>query len=653
MNKRKRNDSDTKSSKRYKKDKIDPNNYDYKIDDTWVPISKTRNGSLKDYCLDWFDMYNIKNIDDKPVKKSFKSEHKDEKDSFLSFILSKGSEFEKYIINILKNKFPNDFIQIAESYEAKDISKYKDTLLAMKENIPIIYQGILHNTQNKTYGSVDLIIRTDYLRKIFNHFPTIEEEDNDKKEINDEKIENIYDFSSFKYKYCVIDIKWSQLHFNADGLTLRNTANVKPFKTQIILYNIALGEAFNRIYSNEGLKDNIKYPNYCYLLGKSWILERTVNKKKEISFSNNPFDKLGIVDISDNDNKYIETINDILEWYRKLNLHGHKWSVNPPSNKYLYPNMSNTLDGLYHKLKMEIANKFFEITNIWQCGVNHRENAMNQNFFSWKHKDVDAKLLGINGKYTQNLVDKILQVNRGEYKDIIYPKKFKNNDGNWKFTKIKLYIDIETIPGIFFNDEKNDEKNNEREFRDIIFMIGLGIRQNDEYKVEKFILEDLTIEKRKEMMNKFLQRLKDFTSTPHGKDINKVPLFHYGHYDKNIYNKTCDFLNIKYSSAKEGFKFIDLNKILKQESFVIKGALNYSLKSIIKAMNINGLTDLDYSNENDLNIKITRGEDCMYQAWKYYTKDRNENIMKLIDLYNDIDCKGLDELMMKIMMKRK
>jgi predicted RecB family nuclease len=150
------------------------------------------------------------------------------------------------------------------------------------------------------------------------------------------------------------------------------------------------------------------------------------------------------------------------------------------------------------------------------------------------------------------------------------------------------------------------------------------------------------------MINKFLNRLKDFTSHGKQKDFNKYPLFHYGHYDKNIFNKTCNFLDIKCK-----LKFIDLNTILKQESFVIKGALNYGLKSIIKAMNINGLTDLDYSNESDLNIKITRGEDCMYQAWKYYTKDKNENIMKMINQYNDIDCKGLDELMMKIMMKRK
>jgi len=53
---------------------------------------------------------------------------------------------------------------------------------------------------------------------------------------------------------------------------------------------------------------------------------------------------------------------------------GHKWSINPHSNKYLYPNMSNTLDGQYRRLKAEIADKYFvsistvrtHIVNIYQ-----------------------------------------------------------------------------------------------------------------------------------------------------------------------------------------------------------------------------------------------------------------------------------------------
>src|SRR5579875_2651141 len=109
--KRKNNSNIITITKKHKPNEFDPNDYNYKIDNTWVPISKTRNGSLKDYCLDWFDMYNIKDINDKPIKeaeKKYTSKTKD--DSFLSFILSKGNEFEQKIIEILKNKFSNDFI---------------------------------------------------------------------------------------------------------------------------------------------------------------------------------------------------------------------------------------------------------------------------------------------------------------------------------------------------------------------------------------------------------------------------------------------------------------------------------------------------------------------------------------------------------------
>ena len=99
--------------------------------------------------------------------------------------------------------------------------------------------------------------------------------------------------------------------------TIRNTLNVKPFKTQIILYNMALGEAFHRI----GFQDNENYPNYCYILGKSWLMERTINKEKVVYTAEDPFDYLGVIDIEDNDRSYIHTVNEALIWYRKLVSH--------------------------------------------------------------------------------------------------------------------------------------------------------------------------------------------------------------------------------------------------------------------------------------------------------------------------------------------
>src|SRR4051812_26561092 len=44
----------------------------YTIDEQWMAISKSRNASLQDYCLDYFKMYNISDIDDVPERKEKK-----------------------------------------------------------------------------------------------------------------------------------------------------------------------------------------------------------------------------------------------------------------------------------------------------------------------------------------------------------------------------------------------------------------------------------------------------------------------------------------------------------------------------------------------------------------------------------------------------
>ena len=638
MSKRMRSDDfkEEQKSKKYKSDdKI--NDFNYIIDDKWVAISKTRNASLKDYCMDWFDMYNIKDINDKPIKKSTRTNNKEAKETFLSFLFSKGNEFENKIVNILKDKFPNDFIQIANSYEAKQISKYKDTISAMKKNIPIIYQGVLHNSINKTYGCPDLIVKIDFLKNIFTNVPQIDDEN--------------------KYKYCIIDIKWSQIHFNSNMITIRNSLNVKPFKTQIILYNMALGEAF---YHAE-FQENKQYPTYCYVLGKGWLMERTLNKKKIINISDDPFNRLGVIDIEDNDKDYLQVIEDALIWYRKLTADGHKWSINPPSNNYLYPNMSNTLDYQYHKLKLDIAEKFHEITHIWKCGVSHRENAINNNINSWNDKNLTTEVLGITGDYTKKIVNKILEVNRNECKDVIYPNKFKDNSANWKNTKVKLYIDFETINSIFFEEKKEEKKEekdkrvySERVYKDILFMIGLVVRNEKNIKMEKFILEDLTLEKRKDLVLNFIKKINEIATENELKE-KTVPLFHYGSFEDYTFYKTCKQLNIDIKKESQyKFKFVDLSNILRKETFSIKGALNYSLKTIIKAMNKNELTDLNYNREEkEDNLKIVSADDAMFYAWKYYTKDKEDYIITAIDKYNTIDCLALDEIMMKIMMKRK
>merc|ERR1711871_499778 len=86
--------------------------------------------------------------------------------SFVDFLLTGGILFENKIFDKLKQKYNNNIVTIADSIEARNIEKFKDTINEMKKGNPLIYQGILHNKKNKTFGSADLLVRSDWLNKI-------------------------------------------------------------------------------------------------------------------------------------------------------------------------------------------------------------------------------------------------------------------------------------------------------------------------------------------------------------------------------------------------------------------------------------------------------------------------------------------------------
>ena len=69
----------------------------------------------------------------------------------------------------------------------------------MKEGKPIIYQGVLHNKKNKTYGCPDFLIRSDWADKIFEASNIISP---DKVCIKASKLNG-------NYHYVVVDAKWS------------------------------------------------------------------------------------------------------------------------------------------------------------------------------------------------------------------------------------------------------------------------------------------------------------------------------------------------------------------------------------------------------------------------------------------------------------
>lgn len=82
---------------------------------------------------------------------------------YLGMLFNKGISFEDKILNHLKSSYPNDFKQVAFTYEdSKSDEKISETISHVLSGTSIIVQAVLKNDSNKTYGVVDLLVRSDW-----------------------------------------------------------------------------------------------------------------------------------------------------------------------------------------------------------------------------------------------------------------------------------------------------------------------------------------------------------------------------------------------------------------------------------------------------------------------------------------------------------
>jgi len=205
-------------------------------------------------------------------------------------ILLEGIEFEKKIIEEIKENNKNDFVQIGESSNINDVSKFKLTIEEIARGCPIIYQPVLYDYDRNIYCCPDLIVRSDFVNNICPGFI----------------VKNHSCFFSQKWHYIVIDIKNKKLKLNVDMRTIRNDLIMKMNKAQIYICNEILG----KIQDYE--------PSNGYILGNGW----TVESKNKVYSNTNPFNKLGLIDFYNKDKHIKDMIIDvytIIDKYKDVN----------------------------------------------------------------------------------------------------------------------------------------------------------------------------------------------------------------------------------------------------------------------------------------------------------------------------------------------
>ena len=576
----------------------------------WVSGSSVRAYLLKDPILDWLNEHSQYVANKYPqytelINKAVNREP--DELNFTEFIMKKGRLFEEKVDDLIKDKFQNDFIDIKGNHDTvASIDKFEETKKAIADNIPIIISGVLHNHSNKTYGVPDLIVRSDYLSKMFSEPPLLDE--------------------SLGIHYVICDVKWTTLKLTCDARHLLNSGAIPAYKSQVFIYTDALSKI-------------TKTSPCAYILGRRWSYTSEGRKYKGTSC----FEKLGVIDFADRDFIYTGLTTVAIDWVKDCRKNGDKWTINQISlGVDLRPNLCNAYDYPWTKVKQAIAEDSHDITQLWMCGPKQREVALINGVTNWLDPRCTLEALGIKSPVKSNVVGKMLEINQST------TSKFEVKTTNTSLNKNppRFFVDFETINDVILDDFSDLPHSYPR---NIIFQIGVyRYSQSEGAKYFVFNVNELTEAEEKRICQEFWTFLKRTTS-------NTPRVCHWSHAEETSWRKACEkhhlYLDIEW---------IDVLKIFKEQPIVMKGVFDFSLKSVANAMHKAGLIEAQWDSvclsgtEAMLAVFLAQQEINELKEKSPQMNLTLSNSPRLRDLerYNKIDCQSLYEIVQHLIAGR-
>lgn len=607
--------------------------------DYMVSATKTKNYLMDDPFCDFLDMYYVDACGTKP---------KDNPPSFLSALFAKGILFENTIIEALAKKYKKNFVVVnTEGAQGNNEANFKKTKENMYSGTPIISQGVLFNNKNNTFGCADLIVRSDFINKLVTH-----------KVLTPEQI-NIKAPALNKYHYRVIDIKWTTLPLRAKHDTLRKDGFMHAYKGQLAIYNCALGDIQGYV------------PNQAYILGKGWKRDTKEARENPDTNRGDCFDKLGVIDYDGIDQGVIEETKEAIDWIRELKEKGGKWSfTDPPEEKHkcMFPNM-RVDNAVYNKIKKEIALETKEVTLVCHVGKKQRDELHSRGIYTYTDPNCNALNMGItSNNEIHEKIDNICSINRdpdhdflpeivandsdGDYEDengvVIDDEEKKRvcRPSNWqKVYQTDMFFDFETLNTDFITN-KMDISNSHKNIYEMIFMIGVGYIENEKWCYKVFTVGAMDMDADKKCMDEFTQFVTDKADEIDPEHKYPRRLFHWTNAEIKCFNNIQLQYQNRWGGWQKSVMFVDMYKVFLKEGIAIKGAFDYSLKSIGKALYTLGKIDVAWPDS-----AITDGRNAAYEAARYYANKikgklsvGDKELFNDIIKYNEIDCRMIYEI---------
>jgi hypothetical protein len=602
----------------------------------WVSASSTRNYMLRDPLCDWLKHHYTSFITKNPsqTKEVLKavSDNKSP-NSFTEFIMEQGCVFESHVIKLIYKKFGNDMlVDIGGELNPKSPEKVQETIDAMNKGIPFIHSGLLHNSNDQTFGIPDLLVRSDWI----NDLVLIKPLNIEQASISAPKLTDIHHPNkSPKYHYLVVDIKFSTLYLRSDSLHILNCGSFPAYKAQLYIYNQALANI-------QGYD-----PKKAYILGRKW----KYSVKGETYKGTSCFDRLGTIDYEEVDKDYVEKTGKAVEWIREVKSDAaRQWNVTqtPLTRPELYPNMCNSHDYPWGNIKKRIAVRIKELTSVWMVGTKHRQKAHEQGIYEWTDPKCTSKTLGVNGGFTSKIITKILEMNQPrsnkQKNEIVSPKIIENDFKGWqKANTLEFYVDFETL-----NDVLTDFKDlPEVKATSLIFMIGVGYMEpmTEKWVYKNFTIKSLSLREEERICREFSEYIRSESSFY---DVEDPLCVHWSHAEDTFWDGAIE-RHPDHSDSWESceWEWFDLLHVFKEEPIIIKDCLTFKLKDVACTLQKHGLINTSWDGDSS----CLDGQGAMVGAWRAHKESQIRQVpldtmpqIKEIAKYNEVDVKVLYEI---------
>jgi hypothetical protein len=577
--------------------------------DAWVSAGRTRNFLAGDPLLDWLHRYGDAN----GFARDDELEGYDPRTDFLAFIFERGRLFEDGVVRLIADHFAVTRIA-TEPEDARSLEAATATVEAMHAGSPVIAQAVLRNPETRTYGVADLLVRSDVLNELVPRtLRAIAARD------------SAPALGDVPWHYRVVDIKFHT--FSLDAERLVRSYDELAYMAQVWVYNEALGRL-------QGYT-----PPAAFLLGRNWTCGWTRGGGCLERLARVDSDALGDTRTGQS---LAELTTEALDWIRRLRADGARWQVLPePSVPELYPHARNTRDAPWHSAKREIAEALGELTLLPAMNPERRRAAHARGIKRWDDPRVSATALDVPEKYTEQL-EAVLAVNRPGG-PVVLPERITGVSTTWRTPMpLELYVDFETVSNLADDFSTLPAVGGQT----LIFQIGCGHWEAGEWRFAQWTVDRLDEADEATVIRAFVDHI-DGLRRARGLAWHDVRLVHWWAHETSTYETAYNSARARHGGPDwtilPWFDF--LTEVIRPVPVTVKGAFNFSLKSLAKAMHAARLIETTWGDGP------TDGLGAMVGAWwcdaeaaRVDGSMRDFELMREIERYNEVDCRAMAEL---------